>query len=143
MASDFKIKIKDTITPAIFKRLKKQKNLSPVFKKIGQFEMRQTRRRIRITKESPDGKKWLKWKPSTEKHRIAKGNASQGLLFDTKSMHDFFLLSHSNTEMRLKAGVDYARFLQFGTTKMPARPFMGWNDVSVEFIKRSFRRHFK
>jgi len=143
MASDLKVKIRDLISPGIDKRIREQKNLSPVFKKIGRFEMRQTRRRIRITKESPDGNAWSKWKPSTVKHRIKKGNASQGLLYDTKEMHDFFLLSHSNTEMRLKAGTDYAKFLQFGTTKMVARPFMGWSDASIEFIKRSFKRHFK
>jgi len=143
MALDLKIKVKDTITPGLLKQARKYKNLDPVFKKIGQFEMRQTRRRLRITKESPDGVKWQGWAPSTEIGRIRKGNASQGLLYDTKTMHDLFVLTHSNSHMSLRAGVDYGKFLQTGTTEMPARPFMGWSEVSLEFIKRSFKRHFK
>lgn len=143
MAFDLKVKIKDTITPAIIKQINKHKNLSPVFDKIGRFEMRQTRRRLTTTKESPDGVKWQGWAPSTAIGRVRKGNASQGLLYDTKTMHDLFVLTFSNSHMSLRAGVDYATFLQNGTTNMPARPFMGWSDASLEFITRAFKRHFK
>ena len=105
--------------------------------------MRQTRRRIRITKESPDGKKWQRWAPLTEAIRLYKGNAPQGLLYDTKMLHDSITLHYDREGLRIRPLVDYATFLQSGTTKMPARPFMGWNKVSLKFIKRVFRRHFK
>lgn len=143
MASNVNLKLKDTLTPELLKQVKKYKNLDTVFKKIGQFEMRQTRRRIRITKESPDKVAWKGWAPGTIKARWNKGNLSQGLLYDTKTMHDLFVLTHSNNHMSLKAGVDYAKFLQDGTENMDARPFMGWSEVSLEFIERSFKRHFK
>jgi len=143
VASGFKVKVIDKITPAFIKRARKHKNLRPVFKKIGQFEMRQTRRRIRITKESPDGKKWQRWAASTEMARLRKGNAPQGLLYDTKELHDFITIKYDNDEVRIRSLADYSRFLQFGTLKMPARPFMGWSDVSLKFIKRVFKRHFK
>lgn len=143
MALDLKIKLKDTLTPGLIKKARLYKNLDPVFKKIGQFEMRQTRRRIVKTKESPDKVKWKGWAPGTIKARWNKGNIGQGLLYDTKTMHDLFVLTHSNNHMSLKPGVNYAEFLQFGTNNMSARPFMGWSEVSLEFIERAFKRHFK
>jgi len=143
MASGLKITVNDLISKGLNQRLAKQKNLRPVFKKIGQFEMRQTRRRIRITKESPDGKKWQRWAASTEMARLRKGNAPQGLLYDTTELHDFITIKYDNDEVRIRSLADYSKFLQSGTIKMPARPFMGWSEVSLKFIKRVFRRHFK
>jgi len=143
VASGLKITVNDLISKGLNQRLAKQKNLRPVFKKVGRFEQRQVRRRIRITKEDPNGKKWQRWSNATEAARLRKGNVPQGLLYDTKTLHDSITVLYSKHETRIRALTDYARFLQFGTTKMPARPFMGWSDVSLKFIKRVFRRHFK
>ena len=123
--------------------LEKLLNPTPALEEIGQMLVDRTKRRISTTKARPTGQKWSKWAPSTKKAREADGTASRGLLNHTGT-----LLNAIQYEVKNKSavvGVDgsapYAGFLQFGTAKMPARPFIGLIKIDQNRISLILHRH--
>jgi len=68
---------------------------------------------------------WPELAASTLKKKAGKGN----LLIDTGALVQSIVAGPASDE-RVEVGTDrpYAPFLQSGTKKMPARPFMPWTD---------------
>lgn len=84
---------------------------------------------------SPGGDRWAPLSPIT----IArKGHAT--ILVETDSMrrsvagrrHQDHIESFSTNEMSWGTKDEKAAFHQYGTSRMPARPFVGWSDESID-----------
>lgn len=114
-------------------------NLAPVLEIIGQSEVENTRARIQQSKTNPWGGDWAPWAESTEASRQRKGNAGQGLLWDDGDLLDSIHFKVDAMEgvgwVDIGSDLDYALYLQDGTEKMPARPFLGWNDAPLAFYE--------
>ena len=97
---------------------------------IGKIEVENVKKRIEDTKLSPDGENWLPWADSTAKARERKGNAEQGLLWDRGDLLNSIHAQVDGEVLEVGSDLDFASYLQLGTEKMPARPFLGWNEAS-------------
>lgn len=94
-------------------------NLQPVFEEIGEALKSHIGLCFREEK-SPDGINWAALDPKTIKQRR---NGSSKILNDTGRLKDSFSHVATNTFVEVTTDTMYAPFHQFGTSKMPARPF--------------------
>src|SRR5690349_5322033 len=108
--------------------LARLQNPEPALAIIGQRQRDAIRQRIQRTKVDPDGALWAPWMPSTREQREAKGNAGQGLLWDEGTLLESIHSHASAHGVEIASDASFAHYLQDGTRKMEARPFMGWND---------------
>ncbi len=120
-------------------------SMQPWLAEVGKFEVGQIQHRIREEKHSPDDEVWSPWKQRTRLHRVAAGNVSQGLLWDSGTLLHSITAKTGPHEVEIGTDVPYARPLQEGRsspTPMAARPFVGWGDVkylegsAIAFIER-------
>jgi phage virion morphogenesis protein len=113
-------------------------SLEPAFSAIGYHQREAIRRRIQREKQDPDGNAWAPWADTTLQGwgpfpgREQKGNVSQGLLWDDGTLLDSIQSSSFNNGAVIAAYAKHADWLQHGTRKMPARPFMGWTDDDTQ-----------
>lgn len=112
-------------------------NMSPWMATVGQKAQASVQQRIRNSKIDPDNSAWSPWRPSTEKHRVKKGNAGQGLLWDDGTLLNSISFAPDRDGVSLGTGVGYAGYLQDGTEHMAARPFFGWSDAEVSALEFS------
>ena len=103
-------------------------NPEPALAVIGTKQRDAIRRRIERGKHEPDGNAWVPWRQRTRDYREAKGNVGQGLLWDDGTLLDNIVSVPSASEVVIGTPVHYAGFLQDGTSRMDARPFMGWTE---------------
>ena len=145
MSLKFKVARND-INDAIADLEAKIKN-KDMMQEIGDIIVEDIRHRIVKLKADPDDKPWKPWAPSTAKARERKGNAALGLLFDTGT-----LLRSINAEVKnhgQKGGITvyvgsntkYAGWLNDGTEKMPARPFLGVSKRAKESIDEAINMY--
>jgi phage virion morphogenesis protein len=106
-------------------------NMSPWMAKVGQQAQQSVQQRIRQSKQDPDSAAWSPWMPSTEKYRTKKGNAGQGLLWDDGTLLNSIKFHSASDGVSVSSEVPYASYLQDGTERMAARPFMGWSDEDI------------
>lgn len=120
------------------KKLEKPQDL---LNSIGDYLVKTTQARIRTTKSSPDGAPWAPWAPSTYLARAKQGSLGGGLLYNTGSL--FNSISHSVSGDKVEVGTSspFAKYLQMGTQRMPARPFLGISPADQEAITGLVRRH--
>lgn len=104
---------------------------------VANDEVKAIQHRITTSKESPSGKAWAPWSYATIKARQKDGTIARGKLYHYGKLLKSFRTKVSNKMIEIGTNVRYAKYLQFGTNKMPARPFMGWNKESkANFAKR-------
>ncbi len=113
-------------------------NPAPFLTWVGETETEKARQRIDDTKTSPQGVPWDPWEPSTEKQRVRKGNAQLGLLYDEGDLFDSIHFVVDGGTVAIGSDLDYALYLQDGTEKMDARPFLGWSDDAMPFYEGAF-----
>jgi phage gpG-like protein len=122
-------------------------NMSPWLASVGASVAKEVQQRIRNSKQSPGGDVWSPWQPRTRSHREHKNNSGQGLLWDEGTLlnsirfeaglaaqGDLFGSSH---ELVIGTDTAYAGYLQDGTPRMAARPFIGWSDAEVTELEFS------
>lgn len=80
--------------------------------------------------KSPDGINWAALSPATLKKRRG-GNAN--ILRDKGNMYTSLGHNASDNHVEITIGQDYAPFHQFGTSKMPARPFFPSSTLPQEW----------
>lgn len=123
--------------------LQNLKNTKPLLNEIGKYLVNSTRERISLTKTAPDGSIWKQWSPATALARKKDGTASGGLLYRTGALANSISYKVSNDEVEITASAKYASFLQLGTSRMPARPFLGISlddsNAIGEIIKRQIK----
>ena len=110
------------------------KDRKALLRQVGEIEKEDIQRRIQIGKRSPSGVPWAPWRPSTAIYRQRKGTASKGLLFDSGALYRSFKLKQDGDQVTVGTNVKYAPYLQFGTPKMNARPFMGLSKEATRSI---------
>jgi phage virion morphogenesis protein len=111
-----------------------------LLEKIGQYLVSSTQARIRTTKVAPNGALWAPWAPSTAR---AKERSGQGGSLLLNSGRLFNSISHQVVagQVEVTSNAPYARFLQLGTNRMPARPFLGISKDDESAIAGLVRRH--
>jgi phage gpG-like protein len=120
-----------------------------MMKEIGDIVVEDIRHRISTLKQSPEGEAWSPWADSTAKARQRKGNAALGLLVDSgtllRSITSQVIGSHHTVQ--IGTNVPYAGYLNDGTPKMPARPFLGVSERAQhdinEVMKQYLGEHLK
>jgi len=110
------------------------KNPKKLLTLVGQRESQKAEERILQTKTDPDNKKWSPWAYSTLQRRIREGNAAQGLLYRTGGLLRSFYYKITRTAVMISTNINYAKYLQFGTPKMPKREFLGWGKDSFKTL---------
>ncbi len=103
--------------------------------KIGAVVKDDIQERIRTGKVSADGIPWVPWAPSTLVARIRQGTASRGLLYNSGKLLNSFKVVTDKKSFTIGTNSPYASFLQNGTNRMPARPFMGVSPKAKATIK--------
>lgn len=120
-----------------FKRIQKLKsNYDSINAFIGEIGVKETKERIQSTKEDPQGNPWRPWSLATIKQRQREGNIARGLLYRTGNLFRSITYTITGKTTNLISLADYARFLQKGTPKMPARKFLGWSTKAINKIKQ-------
>ena len=112
--------------------------LTRALKSIGQAVVGQTIERFE-NEVDPDGNKWKRRKVETNKTRGRK------ILHNTGQLKRVTYIAGKGF-VKIGASVDYGVFHQFGTKKMPARPFLGINKDDYEeiadILSNQLRKHF-
>ena len=106
-------------------------DMTPVLRTIGDHQREAVEDRIMTGKRAPDGNPWAPWRPWRAAERAAKGNAAQGLLWDTGDLLHSLITDVEIDRVSIGTEVGYARELQFGRHDMEPRPFMGWGPSDV------------
>lgn len=135
MVGTVRIELTKRSITAINKKIAQLQNKRSVLKKIADQEVKETRQRIRTTKVSPDGIPWAPWRPSTLRHRIRRGTTGGGLLYETGKLWRSITGVVYKTRISVRARKIYATYLQHGTNRMVARPFLGFSERSKTRIK--------
>lgn len=110
-----------------------------VLKQVALEEVKNVQDRIRSSKTDPDGRPWEPWSMATLRQRQKEGTVAGGLLNKTGALAGSIQYRISSKTLTIFSGTPYGRFLQFGTPKMPARPFLGWSRTSINRIRDLFK----
>ena len=121
------------------------KNPKPALDKVGDILVQSTIARLLFTKKNPiTGNQWPRWALGTLKARERKGNDSQGLLVDSGRLSQSIRKQIQGRRVVVGSqGVPYAQFLQNGTNRMPARPFIGISPEDRRDIHSAMVEYFK
>ena len=123
---------------------KKLDNPRNLMQEIGDIIAEDIKNMISVRKTSPSDQPWAPWADSTRKARERKGNAALGLLVDSgtllRSITSQVIGSHHTVQ--IGTNVHYAEYLNNGTTKMPARPFIGISKRAQEGINQAIKQYF-
>ena len=92
--------------------------------------------RLEKQKADPMGRKWKPWASSTAKARRKEGSSGTGLLLRTGALRDSIEYEVQGPKVVIRSRSSYAEFLQNGTSRMPARPFLGTGPREEREMKR-------
>lgn len=116
-------------------------NPRAMMQEIGDIISEDIKNMISTRKTGPDDKPWAPWAESTRKARERKGNAALGLLVDSGTLLRSItsqVIGQHNT-VQIGTNVHYAGYLNNGTPKMPARPFLGVSKRAQEGINQAIK----
>ena len=116
---------------------------APFLEAVGDREVKLARERIRDTKLDPLGNAWAPWAPFTRSEREHKGNAGLGLLLDEGGLLLSLDKAIFGDSVEIGSNLDYAKDLQEGTDKMPAREFLGWAPWSGPIYENLYKRYIE
>jgi len=146
-----KVKINDDPAKVLLRQLQ---NPQAALDAIGKAFVISTQNRIKNTKQSPQGVAWGAWHLSTLLGRIKKGTASRGLLYDSGNLYNSIFYQAQGPRAangrfqrtQVVVGVNtgmapYAQYLQNGTPKMVARPFIGISADDQKVALAILQRH--
>lgn len=135
---EVKVEIKAANVTGVIEQKRRQLEImrTSELRKIGEEEVRITQERIRSSKTGPDGKAWAPWSIATLKQRQRRGDANKGLLYRTGALLQSIKFKVEDGKLTVYSDAQYGKYLQFGTPKMPARPFIGWGDRINSIVER-------
>jgi phage gpG-like protein len=133
-----------SIQKAVGDLLQKIDQPRPLLKLIGDLVVADIKYRLISSKADLVDKPWAPWKPGTRKVREKKGTAHLGLLYDSGNLLDSIRaqIVGSHNTLQVGTNVPYAKFLNDGTPKMAARPFMGISAPAKEAITTMVHKYF-
>jgi phage virion morphogenesis protein len=122
----------------------KLNNPRPLMDEVGRILVKAIQARITTTKVGPDGSAWAPWSPATLAARSRRGNVSRGLLYNSGNLERS--IGYDNHDNRVVVGADankapYAAYLQEGTSRMPARPFVGISAADQSAIRSAVSKY--
>ena len=100
--------------------MRRSENLTPAMK-VGAESIQRLIQKTFQTSASPTGEKWDDLDPETIKRRRKKSNIP---LVDTGKLRLSMATSYGARTITFGTNTKYAGFQQFGTRRIPARPFM-------------------
>jgi phage gpG-like protein len=109
--------------------------------RIGTYAGNKALLAIMDEKDDPEGRAWSEWTATTRESREKKGNANLGLLWDGGTLLASIRVQAGLRNVTVSSDRPYARFLQDGTSKMAARPFLGWSDEDIEYAEQLIALH--
>ena len=118
-------KVEENVSKTLQAKLARLRDIRRPLEQVAQMLVESTRRRIKSTKTDPDGNRWEPWASSTMAARERNGTAGGGLLYETGSLWSTIRGRVQGRTAVVTSDEPYVKYLQLGTTKMPARPFMG------------------
>lgn len=105
-------------------------------------ELRETQRRILVTKTDPAGQAWAPWSFRTMLQRVREGSAGLGILNRTGRLLRSISARVSGDSVTISSNADYARYHQEGTPRTPARPFINVNTPgSIQRMKDALKKY--
>lgn len=119
------------------------KNPKPLLTRVGQMMVDTTVGRIVAVKEDPQGNPWAPWAASTRRARERAGTASRGLLYNTGTLASSIYFAINGNSVVVSSTAPYAQYLQDGTPKMPARPFLGIGEGEQDAIHTYMQNAFR
>ena len=88
-------------------------------------------RRIMVEKREPDGPRWAPWSDRTAEYRSQKGTAGLGILRDEGALLASLVYASDHDSVVIGTNIVYGKQLQEGGPGLPARPFLGWSNISI------------
>lgn len=122
--------------------LARMTNMAPVMAEIGANQVHAIQERIIEEKRDPDGLAWAPWRPFTRNERETKGNAAQGLLWDTGTLLHSIIAQPGANGVVIGTSVPYAHDLQEGVG-MAKRPFIGWSSEGKQVAEHFAVRYIE
>lgn len=89
--------------------------------------------------KSPEGESWTKLNQDYKKRRYDKGYTGN-ILQVTGDLVKSLNIDYGDNFAVIGAGEPYGQYHQLGTSKMPARPFLGLSNDGIEEIKAILNR---
>ena len=111
----------DKAARAFAAMMRRSENLTPAMKVGAEAIVRLIANTFQKS-ASPTGEKWEDLDPKTVKKR--KKNSDKPLLDSTRLSRSLLNASYGARSIKFGTNVEYAGFHQFGTRRIPARPFM-------------------
>lgn len=122
--------------------LARMANMAPAMAEIGANQVHSIQERIIEGKADPDGIAWAPWRPFTRDQREGKGNAAQGLLWDTGALLHSIIAQPGANGVVIGTSVPYAHDLQEGVG-MTRRPFIGWSEEGKQVAEHFAVRYIE
>lgn len=119
------------------------KATNQALRKAGEEEVRVTRQRITSEKRTPDGTPWRPWALATLRMRMREGTTAGGLLNRTGGLINSIQFKLTKLSLTVFSSATYAKYLQLGTNRMPARPFIGWTAQGVNRVRAYIKDYIK
>ena len=107
---------------------------------LGAEEVGIVRDRIRTGKSSPDGTAWRPWSLATLRQRVREGTTAGGLLYKTGALYNSIKWKLTGKNLIIYSDSPYGQYLQSGTSRMPARPFLGWSKEGLNNFRERLRQ---
>ncbi len=130
---------KKLIEPLVLKAREQKKMLN----EIGPLLVAEVRNRLERKKSDPDGRRWQPWATSTAIARRREGTAGTGLLLRTGQLRDSINYKVEGPKAVVFTKERYAQYLQNGTNRMPARPFLGMGKVERQIVRDVWNKWIK
>lgn len=118
-------------------------NPKPLLEEVGEILKASTIARILFTKQDPNGKAWAPWATSTLLSKTKRGTLSGGLLNETGALANSIKTQVASRQVTVGSDSPYGMFLQEGTSRMPARPFIGISKEDQSEIHEAMVKFFK
>lgn len=135
-SSDAKLKLNKLI-----KELKRPRDM---MQEVSDVIVEDIKNRIIKTKTDPDGNKWAPWAPSTREARVKDGTAALGLLYRNGDLaRSITATMKGSKSFEISSDLEYAQYLQEGTAKMPARPFIGISKRAQTGINQVIKQYLE
>lgn len=116
-------------------QLSRLNNLKPFWQLVGMYVQKRTVKERFDKEQSPDGVKWQALSPGRVKQRRRRHKSGQmKILQDTGELRRSIQYEAGNNYVRIGSNLKYARVHQFGSSKIPARPFLGITDAERRYI---------
>lgn len=86
----------------------------------------------------PRDRKWVDLKPATWARK-----RTRKILTETGRLRRSIRVTGNRSGITIQANTEYAKYLQFGTSKMPARPFIGWSPKWLNLLRERIVKHVR